>query len=54
MSEPDCPDERAVEWAERETRLRRDRLFAHPDCRDPAHPGCSLCEPSDDDEDTAP
>lgn len=49
MSERDCPDEKAVLWAEREERLKRERLGAHPDCRDPAHPGCSQCRESDDD-----
>lgn len=26
------------------------RLSRHPDCRDPDHPGCEGCEPSEDDE----
>lgn len=43
MSERDDPDEMAVLWQEREDRRRRDKLFAHPDCRDPAHPGCAQC-----------
>lgn len=43
MSERDCPDERFVLWEEHKERIRRDRLSAHPDCRDPAHPGCSQC-----------
>ena len=48
MSERDCPDEMAVLWEERQERIKRDRLWAHPDCRDPAHPGCSQCrEPED-------
>ena len=50
MSERDCPDEMAVLWAEREERLRREKLSAHPDCRAPAHPGCSQCCPVDEDE----
>lgn len=24
------------------------RLYAHPDCRDPAHPGCANCNDTDD------
>lgn len=43
MSERDCPDEMAVLFAEREERRKRDRLWSHPDCRDPEHPGCSQC-----------
>jgi hypothetical protein len=43
MSERDCPDEMSVLWEEREERRRRDRLFAHHDCRDTAHPGCTEC-----------
>lgn len=26
------------------------RLAAHPDCRDPDHPGCEQCEPPDDEQ----
>lgn len=45
MSERDCPDEMAVLWAEHKERIKRNRLGAHPDCSDPAHPGCSNCAP---------
>ena len=24
------------------------KLMAHPDCRDPDHPGCERCEPMED------
>lgn len=43
MSERDCPNEMAVEWEAKQERIRRAKLTAHPDCRDPAHPGCSQC-----------
>ena len=29
---------------DRHERLYRAQLYAHPDCRDPAHPGCDRCE----------
>jgi len=45
MSERDCPDEMAVLWAEKGERIARNKLLAHSDCRDPAHPGCSECRP---------
>lgn len=34
-------------------RQYRNRLSAHPNCQDPDHPGCRLCEPElfDADED---
>lgn len=44
MSERGDPDELASEWEEKQERIRRDKLFAHPDCRDPEHPGCSQCK----------
>ena len=25
------------------------RLYAHPDCRDPEHPGCANCNDTDED-----
>ena len=34
-------------WERRQER----RLAAHPDCRDPAHPGCEYCADRDDDDD---
>ena len=43
MSERDCPDDMAVEWEHKQERIRMTRMTAHPDCRDPAHPGCSKC-----------
>ena len=43
MSEPHCPDERAVEWAYEQRRRAAAKLAAHPNCADPAHPGCSQC-----------
>lgn len=38
---------RAEDAAER--RYQR-RLARNPDCRDPEHPGCELCEPDEDGE----
>lgn len=33
---------------DRLARQRWARLCAHPDCRDPDHPGCARCEGDDD------
>ncbi len=34
------------EWAEAAAQKEYERkLHAHPDCRDPDHPGCARCEP---------
>ena len=30
-------------------RRYRNQLLNHPDCRDPDHPTCELCEENDDD-----
>lgn len=32
---------------ERRIKRYRQRLLAHPDCRDPDHPGCDQCEDFD-------
>jgi hypothetical protein len=32
-------------------RKQRQKYAAHPDCRDPDHPGCDKCSESDDDND---
>lgn len=32
-------------------RRKRQDYAAHPDCRDPDHPGCDKCNESDDDND---
>ena len=32
-------------------RLQWQKYVAHPDCRDPDHPGCDKCNESDDDND---
>jgi hypothetical protein len=32
-------------------RRQRQNYAAHPDCRDPDHPGCDKCNESDDDND---
>lgn len=36
---------------DRHERRHRSALMAHPDCRDPDHPGCEHCEEPDDDAD---
>ena len=47
-NEADYADLRAQDQFEK----RQQRaLMAHPDCRDPDHPGCDHCEESDDDTD---
>lgn len=47
---PYYDEDEAVELAaeDRAREARQWRLIRHPDCRDPDHPGCSSCEPSDD------
>lgn len=41
----DPTDDYLDELAEaRFQRQRQGRLMRHPDCRDPDHPGCELCE----------
>ena len=32
-------------------RRKQQNYAAHPDCRDPDHPGCDKCNESDDDND---
>ena len=52
--DPDRYDEIDDIWDEMEAKAdkqRRVRLWQHPDCRDPAHPGCSQCETQDNEED---
>lgn len=45
--EGDAADEVAELAAEvRFQRQHMQRVLAHPDCRDPDHPGCGLCEGS--------
>lgn len=48
MTEADIEELQAEVRCER--RYRRDYLAA-PDCRDPDHPGCPLCEQDDDTDD---
>lgn len=31
-------------YADQYERRYRAQLYAHPDCRDPEHPGCDRCE----------
>lgn len=45
-------DESDIDYMKAEDFRRRQyqlNLAAHPDCRDPAHEGCELCEENDDD-----
>ena len=39
-----------MRWEEFHRRQYQLRFNAHPDCRDPDHPPCELCEENDDDE----
>ncbi len=42
----------AFKMQEMYARRYRSSLWAHPDCRDPDHPGCEACwEEEEDDED---
>ena len=44
-------DESDIDYMKAEDFHRRQyqlNLAAHPDCRDPAHDGCELCEENDD------
>jgi len=50
MFDPD-PNDVAELKAEAAAERRYRRILArHPDCRDPDHPGCELCEDQDDEE----
>jgi len=44
--DPFIEDLKAQDRFERQLQAR---LRAHPDCRDPDHPGCEHCEDDDDD-----
>lgn len=40
------PDERDdLLYEQRRLNRYESKLYAHPDCRDPEHPGCIECEP---------
>lgn len=41
--EPDSADADELLAIDRMERRRFGQLMAHPDCRDPDHPGCSDC-----------
>ena len=46
--------EEKAEEIKRENQLRREyqsALSAHPDCKDPDHPGCEFCEDNKESED---
>lgn len=45
-------DDWLVEEEDRRIKQRQLQRWMHPDCNDPAHPGCSRCVPEDDDTDT--
>ena len=44
--DPEIEDLRAEDRARK---MHQARLRYHPDCRDPDHPGCELCEEDEDD-----
>ena len=47
-------DESDLDYMKAEDFHRRryqSNLAAHPDCRDPAHDGCELCEDEENDDD---
>jgi hypothetical protein len=48
---PDWDDMEALELRAERDFLRRQnqRYMAHPDCRDPDHPGCESCMGDEDD-----
>lgn len=49
----DYDDDNYQEVMEDRWRRRQlSRLWANPDCRDPGHPGCSLCEETDEETET--
>ncbi len=37
---------------QRKRRIYMRKLHSHPDCRDPDHPGCPICEDEEDGTDT--
>ena len=41
-----------LRYQARVERAHQRKLWAHPDCRDPDHPGCDACEESDEDEES--
>lgn len=43
MSHPDCWDERRAAAQHYEEQRAASRLASHPNCSDPAHPGCGGC-----------
>jgi len=53
MSRDTDQDDRDDIWDEYEAKAekaRQRRMWAHPDCRDPDHPGCSFCEINDEED----
>lgn len=49
-ADDDWYERQVLEAEDRDARLYRATLAAHPDCNDPDHPGCSHCEPTEDNE----
>ena len=43
----DCQDMIEMRMEQIYRHQQRARLMANPDCRDPDHPGCELCEGDD-------
>ena len=46
INEYDVEELRAQDRFERQY---KSHLWAHPNCRDPDHPGCDMCEEEEDD-----
>jgi len=48
----DAADDARAEFAaqDRADRAHRRLINAHPDCRDPDHPGCDRCRDDEDDD----
>ena len=46
----DCGDYSDLVAEYNEQNRYRKNLARHPDCRDPDHPGCEICEPPEDEE----
>ena len=49
MYQLDDSEAEEIKSEARYLRRYRNQLANHPDCRDPDHPTCELCEENDDD-----
>lgn len=48
MNEPDTHERDQLLIEDRWNRQYHNRYLSAPDCADPDHPGCSLCDEGDD------